>query len=320
MKKTNSIELKVNVGKNVFEINPKHEMSPILLLDIVSSLLTEYNMILMENDDMESVDVVLGNLEKVVDRVESLGDIKLKIVQYQPNTFNVGKQNIYEIEYEKKYTLIDVSCVLTLALSYMKDTLIDSFAMDAEVHKTDREEAIKEMANFRRAIETASSLSNINGIIGYNYKKENPIDSDYVNQTARGLDRLLQVSEEMLSEVFSEDEKEIEETDLYTIETERYDRIVDIMNSHEHHHHHHHQEGGCGCGGEGHKNKENEGGCGCGGEGHKNKESEGGCGCGGEGHKNKESEGGCGCGGEGHKNKEKKELKEFSSGCGCGNN
>ena len=59
MKKVNTIEITVDVNNNIFEVDEKHETGPIDMIKILSLIIGEYNMMLMnDTDDIEAVEIL----------------------------------------------------------------------------------------------------------------------------------------------------------------------------------------------------------------------------------------------------------------------
>ncbi len=62
-------------------MDEKHETGPIDLIKILSMIIGEYNLMLMnDTDDIEAVDVLAGDFDKVLDRVTDLGRVNLHCI------------------------------------------------------------------------------------------------------------------------------------------------------------------------------------------------------------------------------------------------
>lgn len=98
MKKINKIEFKINIKKNKFDIDMKHDFSPVKVLMVGNKVMAEYAMLMMQD---ENTDIFDQDIVAMTKRLEELGDIKLTIEEYESNTFNFSKQIIHEVKYDK---------------------------------------------------------------------------------------------------------------------------------------------------------------------------------------------------------------------------
>lgn len=167
MKKINKIEIKINIKKNIFDVNMKRDFSPVKILMVGNKIMAEYAMIMMENNDTNMFDDDISSLTK---RLDDLGDIKLVIEEYEANTFGLGKQILHEVKQEKGYNIKDAFAIISVAMTYIKDTLITAYGMDNKVYLMDKEDAIDCLAKFERSLDTYKKVSDMYGMSGYVYK------------------------------------------------------------------------------------------------------------------------------------------------------
>ncbi|KGF15624.1 hypothetical protein HMPREF1639_00045 [Peptostreptococcus sp. MV1] len=252
MKKVNTIEINIDVKKNIFEVDEKHETGPIDLIRILSIIVSEYNLMLMnDTDEMEAVDVLAGRFDKVLDRVTDLGRVNLKIEAYQPNTFMTGKQIIYEVAYNKNLSGVDMVSTLMVVLEFVKNSLLDSFALNSDIDMKSRAKGVAELNQFRKSLEYIEGLSGILSLAGYVYKKSREVDSKFSEMLANDIDKLSHISVEMLDDLL---EKSKNVSDIDEKEENRYDALIEFKKSqnqgrlHVLNKGHSHGQGSCSCG------------------------------------------------------------------------
>ena len=278
MKKVNTIEITVDVNNNIFEVDEKHETGPIDMIKILSLIIGEYNMMLMnDTDDIEAVDVLAGDFNKVLDRVTDLGRVNLKIEVYQPNTFMTSDQEIYEVAYNKNISGVDMVSVLIVVLEFIKDSLLDSFALNSDIDMKSRAKGLSELNQFKKTLDYIEGLSGILSMAGYVYRKKRSLNMDFTELLASDIDKLSHITGEMLDELL-EKSKKLDDVDEK--EERRYDALMELKKaqtsneglSHDHSHHIH---GSCSCGQDhSHDHTHKHGVCSCGqdhGKGHSHK-------------------------------------------------
>lgn len=250
MKKVNTIEIAIDIKHNIFEVDEKHETGPIDLIKILSMIIGEYNLMLMnDTDDIEAVDVLAGDFDKVLDRVTDLGRINLKIETYQPNTFMTGDQEIYEVAYNKNISGIDMVSVLIVILEFVKDSLLDSFALNSDIDMKSRAKGLSELNQFKKTLEYIEGLSGILSMAGYVYRKKRSLNMDFTEILASDIDKLSQISSEMLEDLL---EKSKKHNHVDEKEERRYDALMELKKGHANHeglsHDHSHGHVACSCG------------------------------------------------------------------------
>ena len=297
MKKINKIEFKINIKKNKFDIDMKHDFSPIKVLMVGNKVMAEYAMLMMQDENTDIFDQDIVSMTK---RLEELGDIKLTIEEYESNTFNFSKQIIHEVKYEKGYSIKDVFAIISVAMTYMKDTLVTAYGMDNKVYEMDEKEAVDMLTEFEKNMETYKKISDMYGMAGYVYKNfedsmENLVSNmAYLSEICGEMaNSFMDGGQDIFSEELFEDgegSSESAEADICRLNAQdSYNRIMGMVRAAaDLHHAHAHAHGhSCGCG---HDHEEHGHDCGCGhdheGHGHD-------CGC---GHDHKEHGHDCGCG------------------------
>lgn len=263
MKKINKIEFKINIKKNKFDIDMKHDFSPVKVLMVGNKVMAEYAMLMMQD---ENTDIFDQDIVAMTKRLEELGDIKLTIEEYESNTFNFSKQIIHEVKYDKSYTLKDVFSIISVAMTYMKDTLVTAYGMDNKVYEMPKEDAINFLTDFERSMESYKKISDMYGMAGYVYKNfENSMENlvsnmAYLSEICGEMaDSFMEGGQDIFSEELIEGEENIDIARQNAEES--YTRLMEMVNAavqmhHEHHHHgHHHHHASCNCQ-EHHENEE----------------------------------------------------------------
>lgn len=251
MRKTNTFEIVVDIRKNKFDIEAKHDVVPTKLIEVVSTLLSEYRFLLInESEEPEKADDILDNIEKVIDLIEDKGKISLKICEYQINTFGMGSQKVYEIDHNKNLNLFETACVLTIISTFMVDTLIESFGVDNKLYELDENEAIKVLGGFRGALETLTGCSNIKGVTNVILRNEIEASEDRIDMLMTDIGFISTMSSEVIKEI----KDDIDESKFNDLEKERYKRLVeyskyldDQTNNNCGCGHEHHSHNDCGC-------------------------------------------------------------------------
>ena len=132
MRKTNKIEFKININEAVFDMEMKHEVPPLKMIEILSKLKMEYTILLIESDQYEEAMKLFENLN-VMKRLEEKGDIKLKINEYDVNNYKLDTQKIYEVDYNNKYDALDILGMLLMSLQFVKDLIMEDFGISQEL-------------------------------------------------------------------------------------------------------------------------------------------------------------------------------------------
>ncbi len=246
MKETNRINLKMDIEKNIFEVDVTKDLSTLEIINILGLVMSEYNMILMTQDDMESVDFLVGDKRAVVDRILEIGPIDIDLVEYKVNTFGTANHYVYEIDEQEGMSILDAICILSISGSYLEDTILDAFAMDYRLKSLDKQKAIQEIGNLREMMEINMHLMQIYGMIGCTYKDERIVDEYYIDRIVDNVAITLEIAHDMLDNL----ESDMDDEDMLDIDRERYDLVEDMGKKKGKHSHHHHD----GCCGHKHKN------------------------------------------------------------------
>lgn len=253
MKKINKIEFKINIRKNKFDIDMKHDFSPVKVLMIGNKAMAEYAMLMMQD---ENTDIFDQDIVAMTKRLEELGDIKLTIEEYESNTFNFSKQIIHEVKYEKSYTLKDAFSIISVAMTYMKDSLLTAYGMDNKVYEMPKEDAINLLTDFEKSMESYKKISDMYGMAGYVYKNfessmENLVSNmAYLSEICGEMaDSFIDRGQDIFSEELLEDG---ENSDIARRNAEEsYTRLMEMVNAtvqmHHKHHHHGHHHALCNC-------------------------------------------------------------------------
>ena len=258
MKKINKIEFKINIKKNKFDIDMKHDFSPIKVLMVGNKILAEYAMLMMQNEESG---IFNQSVYEMTERLENLGDIKLTIEEYESNTFKFSKQVIHEVKYDKEYTLKDVFAIISVSMTYIKDTLVTSYGIDNKIYEMPKDEAISLLAEFEKSLEMYKRISDMYGIAGYVYKNFEDSMENLVSNMAYMSEICGDIADSFVDEgqdIFLVDEEDsLNENDAILDDVEEsYERImgmfnaaINLHNGHSHHHDcgcedHHHD---CGC-------------------------------------------------------------------------
>lgn len=242
MKETNRINLKMDIEKNIFEVNATKDLSTLELINILGLVMSEYNMVLMTQDDMESVDFLVGDKGAIIDRILEIGPIDIDLVEYKVNTFGTANHYVYEIDEQEGMSILDVACILSILGSYLGDTMLDAFAMDHRLKSLDKQEAIQEIGNLRKTMEINMHLMQIYGMIGCTYKDERIADEYYIDRIVDKVAITLEVAQDMLDNL----ESDMDDEDMLDIDRERYDLVEDMGKNKGKHRHHHHHDACCG--------------------------------------------------------------------------
>lgn len=242
MKKVNSIEINVDVNNNQFEVNEKHETGPIEMIKIISLIIGEYNLMLVnDSNNIDTIDLLSNDFNKVIERVASLGKVSLKIDLYEPNTYMIREEEIYELVYNKDYSAVDIFSVLMLVLEFIKDSLLDSFALNSDIEMKSRAKGISELNQFKKTLEYIEGLSSILSMVGYVYRKKRSVNMNFSEDLCIDIKKLSSISDKMLDEAL---EKRKNLNDIDEKEKYRFDSLVEFKKSqvskesrcHEHNH------------------------------------------------------------------------------------
>ena len=216
----------MDVERNIFDLESKHEMSTMELINIISLIMSEYNMVLMTDDDMEAVDFLMGDKDDVLDRIIDLGAIEMDIVEYEVNTFGRASHYIYELEGNENIEILDAACILSVLISYLGDSMMDGLATDDMMKKLSEEKGIKEITNLRKTIDLSVTIMQMYGMLGHTYKDERVNDEFYLDRVANKLAITAEIIKETLESIEEVDEEY--ENDMSSMDKERYDLAKEL--------------------------------------------------------------------------------------------
>jgi len=229
MKETNKLHIKINIEKNIFQLESNDEVSIMEMINVMSLIMSEYNMVLMTNDDMEAVDFLMGDKNAILDRIVALGTVEMGIIEYEVNTFGRGSHYIYEIEEIEDIEMLDAACILSVVISYLGDLMMDELAADDMMKKLSEEDGVKEITNLRKTIDLSVTIMQMYGMLGHTYKDKRVNDLFYLDRVANKLAVTSEIIKETLESIEEIDEED--EDYMSDMDKERYDMAKSLGNN-----------------------------------------------------------------------------------------